>query len=202
MKKKLCSVTKRGPNGESYEHGDWIPGCVTSLRYYPDAGAVVAFQIDTGVSIVDDSSDLGETMEQRLATVALGGLGLSRQAPAYRGSVENRPWPTLLRGIASPSVLFIPFRQSPEPVRAAAQTRSRQALISPRFRKFRSPTSEPSEICAWARRRKSIGLFSNRMLCQGLLPNLELPTVAGQGINPSVAIQMALSSQLYADKCE
>lgn len=55
------------PRGTVYGHGGWIPGYVSSLRHYADYGVTVAFQINTDVGIVDDSTDLVPALEAALA---------------------------------------------------------------------------------------------------------------------------------------
>lgn len=60
------AIKKSGPVGRWYGHGGWIPGYVSSLRYYPDARAALAFQINTDVGIVDDETDLYQQMAIRL----------------------------------------------------------------------------------------------------------------------------------------
>lgn len=60
------------PRGPVYGHGGWIPGYVSSLRHYADHGVTVAFQINTDVGIVDDSSDLVPALEAALADLAIG----------------------------------------------------------------------------------------------------------------------------------
>lgn len=63
------AVHQGGPLGPSYGHGGWIPGYCSSLRYYPEYGIAVAFQINTDIGIVDDSTPVIEEMESRLAAV-------------------------------------------------------------------------------------------------------------------------------------
>lgn len=60
------------PRGPVYGHGGWIPGYVSSLRHYSDHGVTVAFQINTDVGIVDDSTDLVPALESALADLAIG----------------------------------------------------------------------------------------------------------------------------------
>lgn len=64
----IYSDTPRGP---VYGHGGWIPGYVSSLRHYADHGVTVAFQINTDVGIVDDSTDLVPELEAALADLAI-----------------------------------------------------------------------------------------------------------------------------------
>lgn len=57
--------------GRSYGHGGWIPGYCSSLRYYPDYGIAVAFQINTDIGIVDSSARVVEAIEIRLAQIVM-----------------------------------------------------------------------------------------------------------------------------------
>lgn len=57
-----------GPFGPVYGHGGWIPGYISSLRYYPDHGVAVAFQINSDCENADrDVSVVVREMEKRLA---------------------------------------------------------------------------------------------------------------------------------------
>lgn len=60
------------PNGPVYGHGGWVPGYVSSLRYYADHALSIAFQINTDVGVVDDSTDLVPALEAALAEVLIG----------------------------------------------------------------------------------------------------------------------------------
>jgi len=60
------AIYSKGPFGPTYGHGGWIPGYSSSLRYYPDHGIAVAFQINTDIGIVDGSTQLVQDMEKRL----------------------------------------------------------------------------------------------------------------------------------------
>ncbi|WP_244504587.1 serine hydrolase domain-containing protein [Jannaschia faecimaris] len=59
------------PDGPVYGHGGWIPGYVSSLRHYADHGVTVAFQINSDVGVVDDSSDHVAELEAMLARLAI-----------------------------------------------------------------------------------------------------------------------------------
>jgi len=59
------------PRGPVWGHGGWIPAYVSSLRHYPDHGVTVAFQINTDIGIVDDTSDLVPALETALADLAM-----------------------------------------------------------------------------------------------------------------------------------
>ncbi|MBD3293001.1 MAG: serine hydrolase [Armatimonadia bacterium] len=67
-------IHRTGPAGPTYGHGGWIPGYTSSLRYYPDHRIAVAFQINTDIGIVDDSTPVVEEMETRLARLVLEAL--------------------------------------------------------------------------------------------------------------------------------
>ncbi|MGB5986602.1 MAG: serine hydrolase domain-containing protein [Desulfobacterales bacterium] len=73
---KVCygagvGIYRSGPFGPVYGHGGWIPGYSSSLRYYPDHGVTIAFQINTDVGIVDDTTAVVSEMEERLAQIAI-----------------------------------------------------------------------------------------------------------------------------------
>ena len=57
--------------GEVLGHGGWIPGYVTSLRYFADHGIGIAFQINTDVGVMDGSPSAIDEMENRLAAVVI-----------------------------------------------------------------------------------------------------------------------------------
>jgi len=59
------------PRGPVYGHGGWIPAYVSSLRHYLDHGVTIAFQINTDVGVMDDSSDLVPALEAALAELAI-----------------------------------------------------------------------------------------------------------------------------------
>ena len=63
------AIRDKGPLGAWYSHSGWIPGYVSSLRYYPELRAAIAFQINTDIGIVDGSTDLFEDMAARLEQV-------------------------------------------------------------------------------------------------------------------------------------
>ena len=58
-----------GPLGPVWGHAGQIPGYVSSMRYYPDAGIAVAFQIngDGGIAGGESGVDFVPEMERRLA---------------------------------------------------------------------------------------------------------------------------------------
>ncbi len=65
------AIYAKTPRGPVHGHGGWIPGYVSSLRHYADHGVTVAFQINTDVGIMDDTSDLVPALEAALADLAL-----------------------------------------------------------------------------------------------------------------------------------
>ena len=66
------AIYRAGPFGPVYGHGGWIPGYVSSLRHYADHGLTIAFQINTDVGVVDESTDLVPALEAALAEAILG----------------------------------------------------------------------------------------------------------------------------------
>ena len=64
-------IYRTGPFGPVYGHGGWIPGYSSSLRYYPDYGIAIAFQINTDIGIVDDTTPVMREMEARLAEIVI-----------------------------------------------------------------------------------------------------------------------------------
>lgn len=65
------AVYKDTPHGPVYGHGGWIPGYVSSLRHYADHKVTIAFQINSDVGVVDDSTDLVPALEAALADLLL-----------------------------------------------------------------------------------------------------------------------------------
>lgn len=59
------------PNGPIWGHGGWVPGYVSSLRHYADHDVTIAFQINTDVDIMDDTSDFVPRLEDALADLAI-----------------------------------------------------------------------------------------------------------------------------------
>ncbi|MCA1792156.1 MAG: beta-lactamase family protein, partial [Thioalkalivibrio sp.] len=56
---------------EFYGHGGWIPGYVSSLRHYADHRVTIAFQINTGAGVLDETSDVVPALEWALADLAI-----------------------------------------------------------------------------------------------------------------------------------
>lgn len=65
------AIYRPGPFGPVYGHGGWIPGYSSSLRHYPDHGVTIAFQINTDIGIVDDTTAVICEMEKKLAEMVI-----------------------------------------------------------------------------------------------------------------------------------
>ena len=72
-------IYRSGAFGPVYGHGGWIPGYSSSLRYYPDHGVTIAFQINTDIGIVDDTTPVVREMEARLAEIAISASSKMRK---------------------------------------------------------------------------------------------------------------------------
>jgi len=68
------AIHRDGPLGTTYGHAGWIPGYCSSLRYYPETGIAVSFQINTDIGIADGETPVMEQMEAGLAKIVLEGL--------------------------------------------------------------------------------------------------------------------------------
>jgi D-alanyl-D-alanine carboxypeptidase len=65
------AIYRNSPLGDIYGHSGWIPGYCSSMRYYPDYGIAVAFQINTDIEIVGSQSRALHEIESCLAKVAI-----------------------------------------------------------------------------------------------------------------------------------
>ena len=65
------AIYQETPHGPVYGHGGWIPGYVSSLRHYADHDLTIAFQINSDVGVVDDSTDLVSALEAALAEACI-----------------------------------------------------------------------------------------------------------------------------------
>ncbi|MBF9051885.1 serine hydrolase [Roseobacter sp. HKCCD9010] len=65
------AINKETQHGQVYGHGGWIPGYVSSLRHYADHNITIAFQINSDVGVVDDSTDLVPALEAALAQLLI-----------------------------------------------------------------------------------------------------------------------------------
>ena len=65
------AIYLNGNFGSIYGHGGWIPGYSSSLRYYPEHGIAIAFQINTDIGIVDHSTSVIKDMENRLIELVI-----------------------------------------------------------------------------------------------------------------------------------
>ncbi len=68
------AIYQETPHGTVFGHGGWIPGYVSSLRHYADHDLTIAFQINSDVGVVDDSTDLVPALEEALARSLIGAL--------------------------------------------------------------------------------------------------------------------------------
>lgn len=64
-------IYRTSPFGPVYGHGGWIPGYSSSLRYYPDYDVAIAFQINTDIGIVDDTTPVMQDLERHLTEIVL-----------------------------------------------------------------------------------------------------------------------------------
>jgi len=58
--------------GPVYGHAGWIPGYVSSFRYYPNSGVTLAFQVNTDKGVIDSSKNVLRKIEVRLMQVLVG----------------------------------------------------------------------------------------------------------------------------------
>jgi D-alanyl-D-alanine carboxypeptidase len=68
------AIYEATPLGPVYGHGGWIPGYVSSLRHYADHQVTIAFQINSDVGVVDDSTDMVPALEAAIADQVLATL--------------------------------------------------------------------------------------------------------------------------------
>ena len=64
-------IVQDGDFGPVYGHGGWIPGYVSSMRYYPEHRATIAFQINSDVAVMEGSPSVVDRMETELAAAVL-----------------------------------------------------------------------------------------------------------------------------------
>ncbi len=65
------AIYQKSQFGTVYGHGGWIPGYTSSLRYYSEYGVAIAFQINTDIGIMNDTSSVVPKMESKLAETVL-----------------------------------------------------------------------------------------------------------------------------------
>jgi D-alanyl-D-alanine carboxypeptidase len=65
------AIYQATPSGPVFGHGGWIPGYTSSLRYYAEYGVAIAFQINTDIGLVNDTSAVVPAVEAKLAEVVL-----------------------------------------------------------------------------------------------------------------------------------
>ncbi len=64
-------IEKNGPFGIRYGHLGFIPGYTSSMRYYPQYGVAIAFQINTDWSTSDQRNEIMSKIEERLTQAIL-----------------------------------------------------------------------------------------------------------------------------------
>lgn len=65
------AIFKSDRYGPVYGHAGWIPGYISSFRYYPDLGVTVAFQINTDSGIIGSDENILGNIEERLVKVLM-----------------------------------------------------------------------------------------------------------------------------------
>lgn len=71
------AIRNHGPFGPVWGHGGGIPGYTSSMRYYPEHGVAIAFQVNTEPG-ADGVGDFASAMETRLARAVLARRDRSR----------------------------------------------------------------------------------------------------------------------------
>lgn len=61
------AIQTESPWGRSYGHRGWIPGYVSSLRYFPERGVAIAFQTNTDIGILGEDRPVVLEVENRIA---------------------------------------------------------------------------------------------------------------------------------------
>lgn len=67
-------IYRTGSFGPVYGHGGWIPGYSSSLRYYPDFGVAIAFQINTDIGIMEGAVSVVPEMEKGLIDTVISAV--------------------------------------------------------------------------------------------------------------------------------
>ena len=65
------AIYLKSPYGPVYGHGGWIPGYCSSLRYYPEYGISIAFQINSDVGLMNDLNPVIHNIESYLAEIII-----------------------------------------------------------------------------------------------------------------------------------
>ncbi len=66
------SIRRDGAFGEMRGHGGWIPGYVSSLRYYPAHDVAIAIQVNTDIGMLGESGAF-DAIEREITGAILGG---------------------------------------------------------------------------------------------------------------------------------
>jgi D-alanyl-D-alanine carboxypeptidase len=77
------AIRGSGPLGPSWGHAGWIPGYLSSMRYYPDRAVAVAVQVNTDGPFARgaEAGEVLAALEMRLARVIADRLQASGSAP-------------------------------------------------------------------------------------------------------------------------
>jgi D-alanyl-D-alanine carboxypeptidase len=80
------AIRKSKRFGPVYGHAGWIPGYVSSFRYYGDSGATVAFQINTDKGVLGGGKDVLGDIQNRIMQVLIGNTKQARPLNEQAGS--------------------------------------------------------------------------------------------------------------------
>jgi D-alanyl-D-alanine carboxypeptidase len=68
------AIHRNGKFGTTYGHSGWIPGYCSSLRYYKEHKFAIAFQTNTDIGIIENSNNIMEAIEIKLASIVYNHL--------------------------------------------------------------------------------------------------------------------------------
>lgn len=68
------AITTSDHFGPVYGHAGWIPGYISSFRYYPNSGITIALQINTDIGLIGSDEDVLGIIEERMMQVLLRNL--------------------------------------------------------------------------------------------------------------------------------
>ncbi len=68
------AIHRNGKFGTTYGHAGWIPGYCSSLRYYKEHKFAIAFQTNTDIGIIENSNNIMEAIEIKLASIVYNHL--------------------------------------------------------------------------------------------------------------------------------
>jgi D-alanyl-D-alanine carboxypeptidase len=70
------AIQKSRRFGPVYGHAGWIPGYVSSFRYYRESGVTIAFQINTDKGVLGSGKDILGDIQERIMQVLVGNTSL------------------------------------------------------------------------------------------------------------------------------